>query len=271
MPEGWEIIFRPLADKDLSGFQFTPYLSHLMKSLLLALTLLMVKLANADDMQTYLKTTQDLVGEGKHEEALKRFMWFHEHALEHDPAMYGVRLSFALSYWKILGDAYPPARTALVKLRDDSEKILRDGKKDRRLFHDFVALNRTLDDQDKTVKLFDSISSRDPAEAKIYWDSAQEVILDEKRFDLAEKYMKDIEGEFVEVKQSYDRNLRFYEDPNIGNEHFKTYNQNSFIKESLKLIEFALATNKRDAAVSVRDKALKVLDDQRLRDAIPQI
>ena len=37
--------------------------------------------------------------EGRHEDALRDFAWFHEHALEHDMAYYGVRLSFALGYW----------------------------------------------------------------------------------------------------------------------------------------------------------------------------
>jgi len=67
-------------------------------------------------MQKYLSDTQQMVREGRYQEALERFVWFHDHALEHEPsAMYGVRLSFALSYWKSLGDVYPPAMTAWWK------------------------------------------------------------------------------------------------------------------------------------------------------------
>ena len=47
-------------------------------------------------MQKYLSDTQEMVRKGKYKEALERFVWFHEHALEHDPAMTGVRLSFAV-------------------------------------------------------------------------------------------------------------------------------------------------------------------------------
>ena len=50
----------------------------------------------AEDMQKYLSDTQEMVLQGKHKEALERYIWFHEHSLEHEPSMYGVRLSFAL-------------------------------------------------------------------------------------------------------------------------------------------------------------------------------
>ena len=62
----------------------------------------------ANDMQVYLNETQELVRQQRYAEALERFLWFHDHALEHNPGMAGVRLSFALSYWKNLGDVYPP-------------------------------------------------------------------------------------------------------------------------------------------------------------------
>src|SRR4051812_29867743 len=50
--------------------------------------------------------------EGRFEEALSQFIWFHEHSLEEDRAYLGVRLSFALSYWMELAERYPPARAA---------------------------------------------------------------------------------------------------------------------------------------------------------------
>jgi len=60
-------------------------------------------------MQVYLNETNKMVKKGQYKEALQRFIWFNEHALEYDESMTGVRLSFALGYWKELGDIYPPA------------------------------------------------------------------------------------------------------------------------------------------------------------------
>ena len=221
-------------------------------------------------MQKYLQETQDLVAQGKHEEALKRFVWFHEHALEHDKSMYGVRLSFALSCWKNLGESYPPAMKALVKMRDDNEKSLRENKGNKNLFHDVRALNRTLDEPEKTVDLFEFISKGDPLRAEEYWSIAKDPILEQKRYDLAQKYIEDIEAEFLEIKEMYERNVALCDNPQFGGALFKKYNESRFVAEVQKLIELALSLTKRDAAIGVRDSALAVLNDERFKGLIPE-
>ena len=100
----------------------------------------------ANDMQAYLNRTQQLVRQRKYREASDRFVWFDEHALEHDPGMSGVRLSFALSYWKDLGDVYPPAKQAMVDMRDRKTWQLWEGRGNVALFSDVAALNRTLNE-----------------------------------------------------------------------------------------------------------------------------
>ena len=72
----------------------------------------------AQDMGIYLKETRDMIKEDKYPEALDRCLWFHDYALEKQPAMKGVRLSFALRDWKSLADVYPPALTAMKETRD---------------------------------------------------------------------------------------------------------------------------------------------------------
>jgi hypothetical protein len=100
--------------------------------------------------------------EGRHAEALEQFEWFHDHALEEEPSLYGVRLSFALAFWKELGDKYPKARTALRRRRDAKTKLLLNGKGDRSLFHDVVALNQTLGETAKTYRLYLRLSRANP-------------------------------------------------------------------------------------------------------------
>ncbi len=138
------------------------------KTILPLITLLMSSLTQAEDMQKYLSDTKDLTRAGKYEEALKRHIWFHDHALEHQPSMYGVRLSFALSNWKELGDKYPPAKQALVETRDRKMKTLLDGKESHELFHDVSSINETLGESEKTVSLFEDIDEKQPKIAKSY-------------------------------------------------------------------------------------------------------
>lgn len=54
-----------------------------------------------------LKVARAATREGNHETALRELIWFHDHSLEEDPALCGVRLSFALSYWMEVAQVYP--------------------------------------------------------------------------------------------------------------------------------------------------------------------
>jgi hypothetical protein len=91
-----------------------------------------------------LHVAQRAVKEGCYEEALSEFVWFHEHALEELPSLYGVRLSFALSYWAQLAEVYPKARVVLEQIRDKKADAVLSPSADRALFHDVVAINRVL-------------------------------------------------------------------------------------------------------------------------------
>ena len=223
----------------------------------------------AEDMQNYLSKTEELSREGKHEEALKRHIWFHNHALEHQPSMYGVRLSFALSYWKRLADKYPPALKALKDIRDANVKEMEDGTGDGRLFHDVVALNRTLGEETKTITLFESIAKNDPQMAKDCWGTAKEAVFKEKRYDLAQQYVKSVSKEFDRVERNYERKIKMYANPDMGGEQFKEYNENRLVKEALQLIEVSLAIGKRDDALAIQKRALALVKDDRLIEAIP--
>jgi hypothetical protein len=239
-----------------------------MKGLLLGFLALVPLAARADDMQKYLSDTQDLVRQGKHEEALERFLWFHEHALEHQPSMSGVRLSFALSYWKQLGDDYPPALEAMVDVRDSSTRQVMAGEGDRHLFQDVAALNRTLGDGQNTVELFQTLDAQQPKLAKTCWTVARHTVIEGKRFDLARKYMGNPAEEFDRIKQSYDQNVTLYDKPQIGGASFKNYNQKHFVEECLQLIEVVNELDGDAAAKQIQEKALAVRDDRRLRDAL---
>jgi hypothetical protein len=239
-----------------------------MKALFAGFLAMLALSAKADDMQKYLADTQEMVRQGKHQEALDRFIWFHGHALEHDPAMGGVRLSFALMYWKSLGDVFPPATTAMVELRDRTTQNVTDKQGTFAQFHDVMALNRTLAEDSKTVDLFQTLDQTQPDLARQCWIVAKDAVIKAKRYDLVRKYFGNPARDFVRIKAMYDLNTKLYDKPNVGGPPFKAYNDNHFVEESLQLIEVALALDNPKAAKEVQEKALAVVDDQRLRDAI---
>ncbi len=223
---------------------------------------------HAEDMRKYTRDTQALVKQGKYQEALERHLWYHDHALEHDCGQRGVRLSFALSYWKQLGDKYPPALEAMKKVRDDKTALLEGGNGSYDLFVDVHALNRVLEEDSKTVELFRKLDQEQSALAVKCWDIVDEQIIKEKAYDLARKYMKNYVSEFEKIEAEYTKLIPMYGINNSG-DGIKKINEKKFVDASVLLIDLALSLGDVTEAKEIQKKALAVLDDPRLRDAIP--
>ncbi len=240
-----------------------------MKTILAVSFVLFCATAYAEDMQKYLFDTNVLARRGEHAEALERHQWFHEHALEHDPAMVGVRLSFALSAWKKLSDDYPPARVALLETRDHTIKQVLETGGTFALFQDAAAFNRVVGRESQTVDLFEQVDKAHPDLAKRYWFAAKDAVFAAQRFDLAGKYFGDPVQAFSRVKEMYELNTSHYNDPKFGGAAFKQFNERNFVNEIDQLLSVAMATGKSEAAVEIQKKALAVLDDPRLRKALP--
>lgn len=144
--------------------------------------------------------------EGAYAEALEQHQWLHAHALEHDPAWYGVRLSFALGTWRALGDKYPPALESLHGIRDQNTARLYDGDPSDELFHDVVALNRTLGDNEATFLLFRHFETIDPELARRRFYRLSDVAFEHEP-ELFMRYTPDLERYFDEVSHLH-RSLR---------------------------------------------------------------
>jgi hypothetical protein len=129
--------------------------------------------------------------EGRYEDALAGYIWFHKNALEDEPSLYGVRLSFALGYWADLGEEYPPAREALLAMRDQSASKLVRGVDDRDLFHDVVRINENLKQIEATTELFLKILERSPEFAANCSRLAMPSLVVAGHYDLARQYLAD--------------------------------------------------------------------------------
>jgi hypothetical protein len=231
--------------------------------------LLLVSPAGAADMQKYLSDTNDMVTRGEYEEALKRYVWFHNHSVEQDQAMYGVRLSFALSSWKSLGEKYPPATEALVQMRDQKTKRVLAKPGDFALFHDVVSLNRTLEQDDQSLQDFEALRGSAPEFAKKCWPIIKDVALAAKRFDLAREYLENPLAEYARIHGMYLMSISFADKVSGDREVFAKMNEDRFVAQCLELIEVAIALDDEASAREIQAKALTVVDDGRLRAAVP--
>lgn len=134
-----------------------------------------------------------MASEGHHEEALREFLWFHEHALEENPALAGVRLSYALRAWTNLGAVYPPAHAALEAVRDRDTARLLAGKGNRQLFIDVNAIYAVLGDEHRTHGLFLELEEIDPELARSCASVALTPIIAVGDYALAERLLPDPE------------------------------------------------------------------------------
>jgi hypothetical protein len=210
------------------------------------------------DPQRILQEARSYARNGRHAEALKRHLWFHDHALKYQPSLYGVRLSFALSDWRRLGSRYPPALEELKKVRDEAADRVRGGEGDRKVFHDafhdFVAINRVLDDEDRTVELFAWLDAHFPNRAREVIDIAQPVLMKAKEYGLC--------GRHVDPDASLKR-LRFRLRTTMAQDRSR-----SFALDVASLVASLVINDRKAEADRVAAKALLDVDTSYFRDRL---
>jgi len=218
-----------------------------------------------EDRPDYLSDTQEMVREGKYKEALERYIWYHDHMLEQDSAIAGVRLSFALSYWKSLGNKYPPALDSLINKRDVKTNKIRTLGLSVDLFKDVQAINRTLKENQKTVELYEFISEKYPLLAKETCNTALNDLLHNKKYDLIQKNIGNIVEYYERTESKFRKSFKAVE----TEKGLKSYMEKSYVESTLSLIKYCLAVNDIKSAVEIQNKSLAFFYDKKIKNAIP--
>lgn len=130
------------------------------------------------------------VRQGRYCVALAKYVWFHESALTYEESLSGVRLSFALGYWKDLAERYPPAMEALRQARDGAELRFHETGFDYDAFHDFQSLNRFLGEDDRTAVAFKVVDRTSPESASRIYYTAESALIQQGEFALCGKYLE---------------------------------------------------------------------------------
>ncbi|WP_157045758.1 hypothetical protein [Polaromonas sp. JS666] len=135
-------------------------------------------------------------------------MWFHRNALEHDAAYYGVRLSFALAYWRELIGVFPRAGEVLQAVRDETASELLRGEGDSRdLFNDATAIDLELGRTKSTYELFVALQTKEPVRASECADIALPCIVEAGDCDLAMQIVRDPEQYLLGASEQLNENL----------------------------------------------------------------
>lgn len=177
--------------------------------------------------------------------ALAKHVWFHEHALDIQPSLSAVRLSFALSHWIELGDAYPPALARLKEFRDEARRRVTPKEGSKVKFDDFqelAAINRALDEESVTVDAFLALDADNPDAAGRMFHVAQPALVKAKEYALCGKYIE-TDKALRRIVDRYRLGREMAENPRFGARH----------------LEFAVSKFRNEAAMLV---ALLVVNDR---------
>lgn len=199
------------------------------------------------------------------EVALAKLVWFHYNALRLQPSLYGVRLSFALGYWKELADLHPPALASLKQVRDAAEISIRNrdlsGDALRDAFHDFEAINKKLNESHRTKDLFIWLDTSNPdaGNAQRFYRIAQPALLQAREYRFC--------GKFIHAQDMFDWSLKRFnekkhlaEDPKYGI-NLRAFGEKSFTNEVAILVALLAINDREDEAARVASDALTEFED----------
>jgi hypothetical protein len=245
------------------------------------------------DLQKILEEAKTLMTQGRYEEALQHHIWYHNHALEYDQGQTGVRLSFALSNWVELGRRYPKATQALIEIRNRDTQKLAGGQGYFNLFMDVANINRVLQDEDATYALFKEIQQKDPALAQQCYFVVESLLVQKGEYETCGKYLGDPQFRFETARNAYVMELgnqkrmaaarQMVESNRKQNgtngappvaslpdtsDLMKKAAADRFVGQICQLIKILVATGHKAEAENIRDQAVAVLDDPRLRSAV---
>jgi hypothetical protein len=227
------------------------------------------------DAQKILDEAEADTSAGRYDNALAKHLWFHENALKLDPALSGVRLSFAISDWEKLGAVYPPALEKLKAIRDEAGKAVRESVEYRQAFIDFESFNRDwigdVNEDNKTKELFIWLDANKPNVATNVYDVAQRVLVAAKEFHLCGKYINP-DSSYQRILLRYRENMHGDSDePNLFRRRYQqNYDKNRFEGDVYTLVALLVLNERKADADRIATEATKVLNTREFKKALKE-
>jgi hypothetical protein len=224
---------------------------------------------SAPDPRDVLREARLLAKSQQYAAALEKYIWFHDHALDSDRSLVGVRLSYAIAEWVDLGKAYPPAQRALEGIRDVKTKTLMQGTYDADLFHDVAAINRALGQPERTSELFKSIDAAERSVAEKCFHIALEYLVATREFGFARSFISDPKKEIDRFATLFSI-LGRQPAPSVSPEMLEETLVRIYVKKVSLILRVFVEVGEEDVASRLRHYALECVPDVRLRDRIAE-
>lgn len=198
--------------------------------------------------------------DGKYEESLRKHIWFHQYALDYQPSLYGVRLSYALSDWRCLATKYPDALVALEYFAEKAEGEIKGGGDVYSIFHDFESINKVLGNEERTIALFEWLDRNDEGLAEKVSNLSRPALIDAEKYALVGKYL-DSERE-LDMQLMKLGIVSNFDVPGAKDGEMEDYAYKTFSKEIQTMVAILAKNGRLDEIERVSRKAEEKWDDE---------
>jgi hypothetical protein len=201
-------------------------------------------------------------------DALARFVWFHQHALDTAQGLYGLRLSRALEEWAALGRDYPPALERLRAEREAAAQHVRNSDGARGYFNEVLAMDRVLKQDAATRELFLWLDAhRNEVAAQVY-DQAQASLVRAHDYALCGKYLSP-DKTLARTLEQYRITLQLAAGAD-DEAALRTFAQRTLANKTGLLVSLLVQNHRRDDAERIAAAALKEWNDPGFRLELSQ-
>jgi hypothetical protein len=135
-------------------------------------------------VQERFQRARELAKSGQPEAALREFLWCFDVGMKRVSGLAAIRLSALVMDIGELGKRYPEALTALRVRRDQIEARVLASESDFDAVSELSALNRTLDENDRSIELYDRLPAGDRRRRALA-GGAFESLVDSQRYAAA--------------------------------------------------------------------------------------
>lgn len=222
-------------------------------------------------LRDMLEEARIAAAQGRHADALRAHVWFHEHALEHAPALYGVRLSFALAAWVELGRVYPEALRVLETIREAKATALMAGPRSRDSFHDVAAIDHSLGRPGRTYELFLRLCDLDVDFAASCAGIAMEALVEARDFELAARFLPDAQAQVrlqAEDLNERVRSLRDADGARRDPDRLVLSSARAYADDVALVLAVREGVGRTEEARAIRAAAIDRVEDESVRGAV---
>lgn len=169
---------------------------------------------------------------GSYFEALEKYEYFFDHALDGDPAsLYGVRLSYCLNEWSRLGQKFPPAKIRLQQKREEALSLLHETRDPER-FHDYIAICKYLGCTDLPVEQFLGFHNEDEDLASIIVRFIWNQLVERGLWKVCMAYLNNPREKYDTCMRKFDQAMAVCKsDETLGGKSFESQIKGWYIKD----------------------------------------